>query len=275
MTALEKAFTQHYPTRAYLIKEMQKALGLSKIEWEDISAPNLKLISKYLNETKSANSAKTYIATIQAFIHTYVDVHNMPCKAPEKVMRKKREPSEQVVLTEQEIGQIERYTPRTRTESEVKARFLCEFYCMARSSDIELLTEDNLRNGYISYVSKKTHTGTKVPMHKHFMEYFNQRGTDKIQRASYNRIIKRICKYCNINEEVRLFYRGKLQSGPKWKFVGSHTARRSGATALALRGVPISVICQMMNHGNNIATTQRYIISDTLNLGSEAMKFFG
>ena len=113
---------------------------------------------------------------------------------------------------------------------------------------------------------------TTVPMHKNFPKYFKQRGKT-LDRASFNRIIKRICKNCGIDDEVKLFYHGKTQVRKKYELVGSHTARRSGATELARRDVPIATISKLMNHTNTLITS-RYIFADTRNLGEKAMAFF-
>ena len=171
-----------------------------------------------------------------------------------------------------EIALIEAYRPKTEKEKWVKAQFLCEYYCLARSSDIRQLTPENIQGDFITYVSQKTKVATTVPLHKNFIKYFKQRG-QTLDRASYNRIIKRICMKCGINEEVKLFYHGKVQIRKKYELVGSHTARRSGATELAKRDVPIATISRLMNHTNTLITS-RYIFADTRNLGEEAMSFF-
>ena len=154
----------------------------------------------------------------------------------------------------------------------MKAQFLCEYYCLARSSDIQQLTPENIQGDFITYVSQKTKIATTVPLHKNFIKYFKQRGKT-LDRASFNRIIKRICKNCGIDDEVKLFYHGRMQMRKKYELIGSHTARRSGATELARRGVPISTISKMMSHTNEIITS-RYIFANTKNPGEEAMAFF-
>ena len=220
----------------------------------------------------AGNSACTYLAILKAFLASYLDENLFPCKNPHKELKAKRVPSEQVVLTADEISRIERYKPKTEKEKWVKAQFLCEYYCLARSSDIQQLTPENIQGDFITYVSQKTMVATTVPMHKNFPKYFKQRGKT-LDRASFNRIIKRICKNCGIDDEVKLFYHGKTQVRKKYELVGSHTARRSGATELARRGVPIATISKMMNHTNEIITS-RYIFADTYNPGTAAMSFF-
>lgn len=273
MQTLEHEFLRRHPERPQILRFMRKALNKDEVQWSDMTRSNLMDIVAYFRKIMSPNSARTYFAIISGFLNIYIEDGIVPCKRPGDALRCKRVPSEQVVLSEEEISRIERYKPKSDVERCVKAQFLCEFYCMARASDIEQLTDDNIRDGYITYISQKTRVATSVPLHKNFMKYFHQRGS-VASRMTYNRAIKRICRDCGITQEVKIYYHGKLQSRPKYEYVGSHTARRSGATALANRGVPITTICKLMNHGNNINTTMRYIISDTLALEPNALAFF-
>ena len=258
--------------RIQILRFMREAIGVNEVQWEHITTLNLSKVRELICERMAGNSACTYLAILKAFLAAYVDENLFPCKNPHKELKAKRVPSEQVVLNADEIALIEDYKPKTEKERWVKAQFLCEYYCLARSSDIQQLTAENIQGDFITYVSQKTQVATTVPMHKNFPKYFKQRG-QTLDRASFNRIIKRICKKCAIDEEVKLFYHGKTQVRKKYELVGSHTARRSGATELARRGVPIATISKMMNHTNEIITS-RYIFADTYNPGTAAMSFF-
>ncbi len=270
--SFEQEFTRRNPGRVQILRFMREAIGVREVQWTDITTLNLSKTREYICSNVAGNSACTYLAVLKAFLANYIDEKLYPCKNPYKELKAKRVPSEQVVLTADEISLIERYIPKSEKEKWVKAQFLCEYYCLARSSDIQQLTAENIQGDFITYVSQKTKVATTVPLHKNFIKYFNQRG-QTLQRASFNRIIKNICKHCGIDEEVKLFYHGKMQTRPKYELVGSHTARRSGATELARRGVPVSTISKMMNHTNEIITS-RYIFADTYNPGAEAMSFF-
>ena len=270
--SFEQEWTRRNPGRVQVLRYMREAIGVNEVEWEMITTLNLTKVREYICEKMAGNSACTYLAILKAFLASYLDENLFPCKNPHKELKAKRVPSEQVVLTADEISRIERYKPKTEKEKWVKAQFLCEYYCLARSSDIQQLTPENIQGDFITYVSQKTMVATTVPMHKNFPKYFKQRGKT-LDRASFNRIIKRICKNCGIDDEVKLFYHGKTQVRKKYELVGSHTARRSGATELARRGVPIATISKMMNHTNEIITS-RYIFADTYNPGTAAMSFF-
>jgi integrase len=270
--SFESEFVRRNPGRIQVLRFMREAIGVTEIEWSMITTLNLNKVREHICESVAGNSACTYLAILKAFLASYIDENLFPCKNPHKELKAKRVPSEQVVLSASEIALIEAYRPKTEKEKWVKAQFLCEYYCLARSSDIRQLTTENIQGDFITYVSQKTKVATTVPLHKNFIKYFKQRG-QTLDRASFNRIIKRICMNCGINEDVKLFYHGKVQIRKKYELIGSHTARRSGATELAKRDVPIATISKLMNHTNTLITS-RYIFADTRNLGEEAMSFF-
>jgi integrase len=213
------------------------------------------------------------MAVLKAFLKRYSEEKEIPCTKPEDVLKGKKTPSQHVFLTEDEIDRIEAYKPRTEREASVQHQFLIECYMGARTSDVGNINEDNIRNDRIVYVSKKTHVETSVPIHKNLMKHLLA-PRKKVSVAYYDKTIKEICRICGITEPTKLFYHGKEQTLPKCEYVSSHTARRSFATNLRLRGVSISEICALMNHNKNEQMTARYICIDTRYLTSHAMSFF-
>lgn len=273
LKSFEEEFALRNPDRTQILRYMREALETDEVKWKDLNTRNITEIRDHICETVAGNSACTYLAILKAFLDIYKDDGVIPCKDFIRYLKSRRVPSEQVVLSAEEIDRIEKYVPQSEHEQWVKAQFLCEYYCMARTSDIQDISEENIEDGFINYVSKKTKTQTSVPLHRNFLKYLSQRG-ETLKRASYNRIIKRICKNVGITQDVKLFYHGKYIKKPKYEFVGSHTARRSAASELARRNVPIATISQLMNHNGHITTTQRYIFADTRNLNENAMSFF-
>lgn len=269
----EQEFVRKQPKYTSILRYMRDALEVTEVQWSMLTTRNLNLIKGYMEERMAGNSLVTYMAVLKGFLNLYVEEGIIPCKDLKKTLKAKRVPSDQVVLSAKEIGRIEMYMPLDNYERRVKAQFLCEYYCLARTSDIRNLTEENITDGRINYVSQKTSTATSVPLHHNFLRYFKECG-EPLDKMTYNRIIKRICRKCLINERVKLFYHGEVRTGPKWEFVGSHTARRSGATELARRGTPLPVISKLMNHGGNTHTTERYIFIDTRELSAKTMSFF-
>jgi len=268
----ENGFLKENPKYRHLVKYIKEALGRDAIDWGDFTKVNLQIIKAHFQEKVSLNTAATYMAVLKAYLNKFSDEGLVPCKIKD-TLKGKKTPSQHVFLTEDEIDRIEAYKPRTESEASVQHQFLIECYMGARASDVENITEDNIRNGRIVYVSKKTHVETSVPIHRNLMKHLLA-PKRKVSTAYYDRTIKEICRQCGITEPTKLFFRGKEQTLPKCEFVSSHTARRSFATNLRLRGVSISEICALMNHNKNEQMTARYICIDTRYLTSHAMQFF-
>ncbi len=266
------AFILKTPDRIHLLRYIAAALEKETIKWSDFTTSNVVRIRDYIIDSVSANSASVYCNIIKALLNENHDNGKLPNANFSKVLTVRKEPSQNIALTPEEITKIEQYQPKNKHEKAVKAQFLCEYYCGARSSDIQQLTEKNIIDGNIVYVSQKTRVETSVPLHKNFLKYFRQRGK-VYSRPSYNRIIKRICQNCEINENVKIYYHGKIQVRPKYELIGSHTARRSFVTNLAKRGVNIEMISALAGH-TSVAMTNRYLCVDTKNVGNAAMAFF-
>ena len=273
--SFEQEWVRRNPGRIQVLRYMREAIGVSEVQWEHITTLNLSKVREHICERMAGNSACTYLAILKAFLAAYIDENLFPCKNPHKELKAKRVPSQNVFLTEAEIELIEHYEPKNDTERDVKAAFLIECYLGARRCDVLGLTVDNIKDGRIVYVSKKTRVDCSVPIHKNLMKYLRYKPTKTHDRSTANRTIQRICRKVGITDEVQIFYHGKLQKKPKCEFVASHTARRSFCSNLAQRGVDIYTIAALAGHNQNITMTQRYIIPNTDTLSEEAKSFFG
>jgi len=271
--SLEEVFHTKYASKAHLYKHMCNALG-KHVEFSDLTKPNLVKIKDYLSERVSINSVGLYCSTIKACMNLYAEEGVFNCKAFAQVLKHKRAPSMHVYLNEEEIHKIEQYVPTNRCENDVKIKFLIECYTGARLSDVEKMTTQDIKDGYVSYISKKTKVMAKIPVHKNLEQLLEAKTKATTSRSIYCRTIKKICQKCGIDEEVNIFYHGKQMSKPKWKFVGSHTARRSFATNLAVRNVPVQVISKMMGHSGDTKMTEKYILANIEAIDDNAMEFF-
>lgn len=241
-------------------------------QWEDLTLPNLSDFKDYLQTKVARNTAVYYVRLLSAVMNIYID--NIPAKNFKTALKTKREPSQHVALTEEEVERIHNYRPRSVAEHDIKRAFMLECLCGARSCDIANITEDNIKDGWLTYISQKTKTETSVPVHRHLMQYLNDKPHKKEHSSALvGLVLKRICRKCGINEEIKLFNKGMWRTEPKWKFVNSHTARRSFATQLALRGVPVATISKLMGHSSTMMTS-RYICINKQDIGDVAMGFF-
>ena len=254
------------------IIHLANSLGKDVPQWEDLTKPNLAEYRDFLSMKVAHNSAATYLRQLMAIMSIFED--SLPTKNYRGIMQVRKEPSQHVALTEEEVERIHRYQPHSAVEADIKRSFMLECLCGARSCDIPSLTLDNITDGWLTYVSQKTKTETSVPVHRYLIQYL----TMKQNKASYyssvaGTTIKRICKRCGINDMVKLFQKGRWIIKPKYELVGSHTARRSFATQLALRGVPLATISKLMGHADT-QMTSKYICIDRKDIGDTAMNFF-
>ena len=145
-----------------------------------------------------------------------------------------------------------------------------------------IIIDDTPRSGkFLSYVSEKSNILVKVPICKELRPFLALRAEDgqgPADLASINKTIRKMCRECGIDSQVKVFEGGKEKSGPKWKFVSTHTGRRSFATNLSKKGIPVEQISLLMGHmsGNvpNTDMTQRYIVGK-MELDKNVMRVFG
>lgn len=260
----------------HILRYVADAMGKDIPVWKDFTLPTVKMVVKTIAEKVSANSARTYMAHVVSVLNSYKDVEpGIPRVDYTKAMAAvKRTPTQHVVLTEEEIDRLIDIWTESDTEMDVKRAFIIEALCGARSSDAKGITEDNVQDGWITYVSKKTKTLTSVPLHRKLLPFLRIKPVKDHNRGVVNDIIQRLCRRAGIDTYVEIYKGGRREKAPKWQLVGSHTARRSFATNLALRNIPVATISKFMGH-SSVAMTSKYICIDKSAVSDDVMAFFG
>lgn len=257
----EKEFKMHYPQFAYILRDMHDALGKSKVTWSDMTKVNLTKIVEQLKSGRSNTTARNLASKIKAFLNLWCEDVELPYANFAKVLSVRLDPSQQVALTEDEVMRLDAYVPRTKTETDIKILAMREVLCGARGSDVELMTKANIVDGEITYVAKKTRRSATIPAGKMFKKYMDMPVSKTYPRKTKNQVLKSMCERCGITQELTLFYRGGWKTAPKYKFVGFHTLRRTFASILASKGVPVTTIQMWMTHATPMQTA-RYIKVD-------------
>lgn len=276
----EDYFKERCPQHEFLVERMREAFEVKKVSYADIHSLNLIKFRNYMLENVSNNSLITYFAVTKACLKDmFADglISNIRCLSELNV---KRTPSENVYCTEEEIARMDAYFDELikkhgrQTEKDCLCLFLLENVTGARASDCINLSLANIRDGKLTYISKKTKQKSVMPVHHKLMKYLKYMPKKDYSRMQKNRVIKKVAKECGITQEIRLFYRGQWRNWPKYKYLSTHDGRRSFASILDRKGAPISEICQFMNHGHNLTMTARYIIPDYNHVSEEALSFF-
>ena len=278
------AYIWKYPKFIKVVRMFEELLGHKPL-WEDITDDNLRDLFEKIKENYAPNSAKTVCATIKAVIRENDATKEINSPTFGKILRTKAVPVQSVYLSDEEINRIINYNPRGQTKRYVQRMFLMECLCGARYSDCQRITPENIDDtGYfLVYVAQKTKTEVRVPLHKKLRPFLVS-GTGpeplpgEISEMTFNRTLRDICRECGIDENTKVFHAGKEETGKKYLFISSHTGRRSFATNLSKKGVPLEQIAVMMGHTSNgkpnIQMTQRYIVGKT-EIDSSTLRLFG
>lgn len=121
-----------------------------------------------------------------------------------------------------------------------------------RFGDTQNLSFANERNGVLFFRNQKGDRMHEVQMSTRAQRIFRQ-GLHRISNQKFNKGIKEAARIAGLTEEV---WQGKTLV-VKCSAITAHTARRSFATRLLNKGVPLGLVQRMMDH-TTAQITERY-----------------
>ncbi len=143
--------------------------------------------------------------------------------------------------------------------------FIIQAFTGLRYSDVSIITMANFKEGYLSYIQKKTGGRVTLPLHPLVMDIIEK----------YRGILPKPKSNINMNEDlkviglqadlVEVISKTRTEGGNRitreykeWEMITSHTARRSFATNCYLAGIPIISIMALTGH-KTIASFMKYV----------------
>jgi integrase len=163
-----------------------------------------------------------------------------------------------IYLNEDEIAKMKSIN-LSPTDRNVLHIFLIQYYTGQRISDVMKLNPSQVRNNYWNVLNNKTLKRINIPLIGYtanavqYMEYFNYK-IPQYTISTMTTKLKKIGKLAGIDETVEV---NKLKNGqlitdylPKYKLIGTHTARRSCITNLINKGVPLNIIRKITGHSD-------------------------
>lgn len=273
---LKEAFTSKYPKYGNILR-MFEAANLCDATWDNITKVRLQKFVDYMNERLSPNSVNQYATKLKAVLNLYSDEVSLP-RGFAKVLTPRKCAVQNVYLTEDEIQKVVGYAPKNEREALVQAQFMLGVLTLARHSDFMQFDESNIVGKNLVYVSQKTKIQASIPVSDTLLRFLKvqkeimAKGVE-VSDDSFNDIIRRICMKCGIGEPIKLYQRGKTEVKPKWEYVTSHCARRSGVTNLYLRGLDLFTISKLAGHSDSKMTAS-YVCCGMRELPQEAREYF-
>ena len=138
-----------------------------------------------------------------------------------------------------------------------------KLYYEHKFSDYSIFERADVREGAIVKKAKKTKVTSFIPLHSKLQKLLDKYEwkLPKISSQKFNIRIQQVCKELEINDSIKkVSYMGKNvkeEIFPKWKLIGSHTARRTFITLMSERGMPDHQLMQIAGI-KDAKTLQKY-----------------
>lgn len=186
---------------------------------------------------------------------------------------------EQIALTPDDVSRIYHFdlsTIKRRPQyikhmERVKDMFVLSCSLGQRFSDMVRVDSFCFDRNTFTILQQKTGTKAKVDINKFavdaktvykILEKYNYRSPLTTDISCYNRYLKELMKYVGLTEEIKRETKinGLIHTEyiPKYKLIGSHTARRTFVTINVLRGIPLHEIMRASGH-TSYSSFQRYL----------------
>ena len=232
--------------------------------WNDIDSAWFFRLNQKMDEAGySVNYKATIIARLKTVMsegfklkyHTNTEYMNF---------KKVQEPADTVYLTQEEVDAIWDLELTLSIERKARDLFILGIYTASRFSDYSRLALEDIRDGKIRFVQKKTSGDVVIPASPRVVQVLERNGghAPVICQQKYNKSIKEVCRKAGMTETV-LVTRSRgaqhvTERMKKYELVSSHTARRTGATLLYMSGVPLRQ-CMLITGHTTEANFMKYI----------------
>lgn len=250
-------------TRRCLYNKVKELMGTND-NWDDIDSAWYFRLTRAMEDAKlSRNTQGVIIAAIKSVMKEGLKLKyhtNMAFLD----FRRPYEDSDAIYLTEEELSRLWKVELTDKKQKKARDLFLLGVYTASRVSDCSRLTIDNIVDNTLRFTQLKTGQSVIMPLSPKVKLLLERNGGEAphIQLGIYNAEIKKVCKAAGICQQVEvtrtLGATPETKRLPKYKFVGSHTARRTGATLLYMSGVPMKSCMYITGHQSE-ANFMRYI----------------
>ncbi|MCK9629123.1 MAG: site-specific integrase [Bacteroidales bacterium] len=242
-----------------LLEEFEKKQG-KKISFYDVNLKFERDFKKWLNGKEyTKNYVGTIIKKLKKVMKDSRKIYRLHDNTEPEEFEVESETADTIFLSMPELIKIHRLKfpePHTITTSQmirVQKTFLIGAMYAMRVSNYSRLIDMNITGNTVTIIPVKGSNIRKpkpitMPMHPIVREILQGgfKMEDAANEVMINKHIKVLCQMAGINEPVTKYQTrgGKLTSEikPKWAWVTTHTARRSGATNMKLAGMDNALI---------------------------------
>lgn len=238
--------------------DYQSTIG-KKIDFETITVDFHNDYTEYLKALElSTNTIGKDIKIIKAVMNEATERGiNTNLQYKSRKFIKPTEETESIYLNKSELMELQSLDLSSNTRLDnVRDLFLIGCYSGLRFSDYSILTNQNIKDGFIEISQIKTGDKIAIPVHpvvKRIFKKYNGKLPRSISNQKSNDYLKEIGKLLPSLSETFTHTITKggtkiIKSRSKWELLTTHTARRSFATNSYLDGIPTISIMAVTGH---------------------------
>jgi len=261
---------------------------LKSLDWQDVDMDfyynfveflKNKPVKKSRDKTQRGMALNTIgkrIRTLKVFLNA-ADAEEHPVKKIYKQFKAFNIESDNIYLTEEELKRILNYDFSNNKKLErTRDMFIIASWVGLRYGDVKKLKPENFTDRFIRITQSKTNKSVVIPIHpmvKQLLTKYDNKLPEPISNQKFNENLKEVMEAVaakenekSLNEKIHqsLTVGDKTihQSYKKHELVSSHTARRSFATNLYLKGVPSITIMKVTGHKTESAFLKYIKVSE-------------
>lgn len=206
------------------------------------------------------NTRRRYFSQIKAFLGIYERETRLSGKWRD-ILNQHADKCTYLYLNVSDIKKIAEAQVKDGREEAARDTFILGCLTGARISDYSQFTAENIKDGVLSYVSRKTGQYARIPvcgLLNRMVKGNSKAFTVKFTEQYLNKAIKALGKRAGLSDMETIYQGSERITAPKYELITSHTARRSFCRNLREYNTPIETIRDFAGH-SNIAMTERYI----------------
>jgi integrase len=259
---------QKYSTLETHLTDFQKVKRVN-ITFENIDVKLYdKLHSYYLNDLKLLNNTfGKYISTLKTFLN-WATERGYNTKLDYRKYKVVNNEADIIYLSSEELKKLYDLDLSKNSRLErVRDTFCLGCYTGLRFSDLENLKKENINKDHLLLKTYKTKETLFIPLREEAKKIIKKyekesRFLPVISNQKMNEYLKEVGKLAKINSKVTITkYRGAEPiefKKPKYKFLSTHTARRTFVTLSLENGARPEVVMEITGH-KNYKTFKKYI----------------
>lgn len=244
----KRKFARQHVTSLNVFKRFCKDMNINPTFSEMTYKLSEDFITWMATDGQSPNTRGTHMRRIKtAMNEAYIaKLHN---NTDYKQFRKEKIDTDNIYLTTDEVEAIAAL-PLNNGMDKARDLFLLGCHTGMRYSDYSRITLDDIHDGIVHNINKKTQAVVEIPAHPRVISILKKHdgAAPIISQQKFNAFIKDICRMAGITDKVTLRAKGSSSSMEKWEAVTSHTARRTGITNMYKAGVPIYRCMMISGH---------------------------